>query len=147
MIINKDESKATTDHISCDSKYTFNDTTYNSKQKRNNKKCKCECKNYCECKDNYCWSPVTCVCENSKDLKSVTDTIVTKCDEIIIFTDNLSTKKTNTVTTNVRSTVLTNCQSRKVRNCCIFYTLLLAIILTLIILLISNHYVKQKDII
>ena len=31
MITNKDESKAMADHISCDCKCTFNDTTYSSK--------------------------------------------------------------------------------------------------------------------
>ena len=38
------------------------------------------------------WSPSICICENSKYLKSAADTSVTKCDEIVIFIDNLTTK-------------------------------------------------------
>ena len=37
----------------------------------------------------------------SKYLKSVADTSVTKYDKIVIVMDDLSTKKTNTITTNV----------------------------------------------
>ena len=45
MITNKHEAKAMIEHISCDCKYKCNSTTYNSKQKWNNKICQCECKN------------------------------------------------------------------------------------------------------
>ena len=44
-----------------------------------------------------------------KYLKSVTDTSVTKHDEIVIFMDIVSTKKTNTIATNVTSTASINC--------------------------------------
>ena len=37
MITNKDEAKAMKEHISCDCKCKFSSTTYNSKQKWNNK--------------------------------------------------------------------------------------------------------------
>ena len=37
MITNKDETKAMTEHISCDCKWKFNRTTCNSKQKCNDK--------------------------------------------------------------------------------------------------------------
>ena len=37
-----------------------------SKQKWNNKKCKCECKNYDKCEKDYSCNPSTCICENSK---------------------------------------------------------------------------------
>ena len=43
---------------------------------------------------------------------------MTECDEIIIFIDNVSTKKTNTITTNVRNTALLSCHSIKVRLSC-----------------------------
>ena len=46
MIINKDEAKEMTEHISCDCKCKFNSTTCNSNQKWNNKTSQCECKNY-----------------------------------------------------------------------------------------------------
>ena len=39
MITNKDETKAMTEHISCDCKCKFNSATCNSKQKWNNKTC------------------------------------------------------------------------------------------------------------
>ena len=62
MITNKDEAKAMKEHISCDCKYKFNSATCNSEQKWNNKTCQCECKN-----------PSTCICQNSKYLKSIAD--------------------------------------------------------------------------
>ena len=46
MITNKDETKAVTEHISCNCKYKFNSATCNSNQRWNNEKCQCECKNY-----------------------------------------------------------------------------------------------------
>ena len=41
---------------------------------------------------------------NSKYLKIVADTLVTKCDEIVIFMNNLTTKKTSIIATNFTST-------------------------------------------
>ena len=84
MITNKGENKPMTEHISCDCKYKLNSTTC--------KKCQCECKNYHKCKKDYNWNPSTCICENSKYLKSVADTSMTNCDEIVIVMDNLLTK-------------------------------------------------------
>ena len=49
-ITNKDETKAITEHISCDCKLKFNSPTCISNQKWNNKKCQCECKNFHQCK-------------------------------------------------------------------------------------------------
>ena len=86
-----------TEHISCDFKCKFNNTTCNSKQKWNNKIWQCECKNYCKYKKDYIWNPSACICENSKYLKSITDTSVTECDEIIIVMDIVSTKKANNI--------------------------------------------------
>ena len=137
MIRNKNEAKAMTEHISCDCKCKFNSTTCNSNQKWNNKTCQCECKNYCKCKKDYSWNPSTCICENSKYLKS---TSVTKCDEIIIVMNNVSTKKTKV--TNVTSTASINCHSIKVRNCYILHAILLAVMLLLIIIIICYQYAK-----
>ena len=48
----------------------------------------------------YSWNPSTCTCENSKYLKSIADTSVIACDEIISVMDFVSTKMTNTIATN-----------------------------------------------
>ena len=141
MITNKD--KAMIEHIACDCKCKFNSTTCNSKQKWNNKTCQYECKNYRKCKKDYTFNPSTCICENSKYLKSVADISVTECDEIIFVMDIASTKKTNTratkktntKATNVTSTASINYHSKKVRNCYILHTVLLVIIVLLIIII------------
>ena len=82
-----------TERISCDCKCKFNSTICNSNQKWNNKTCQRECKDYHKCQKDDSWNPSTCICENSKYLKSVADTSVTKCDEIAIVMDIVSTKK------------------------------------------------------
>ena len=150
MITNKNEAKAMTKHISCDCKCKFNGTACNSNKKWNNKTFQCECKNYRKCKEDYNWNPSTNICENSKYLRSIADTSVTECDEIMIVIDNLSskktntiaTKKTNTITTNVTSTASINCHGKKVRDRYILHTVLLVIVLLLIITIICYHYVK-----
>ena len=43
-------------------------------------------------KKDYSWNPSTCISENSKYLKSITDTSVIKCGEIIIVMINVPTK-------------------------------------------------------
>ena len=91
MVTNKNEPKAMTEHISCDCKCKFNSTTCNSSQKWNIKTSQCECKNYRKCKKGYSWNPSTYICGNS--IKSIPDTSVTECDEIIIVMDIVSTKK------------------------------------------------------
>ena len=146
MVTDKDEAKAMAEHISCDCKCKFNSTTCNSKQKWNNKTWQCECKNFPNCEKDYSWNPAPCTCENSKYLKSVTDTSVTKCDEIVIVMNNLSTKKTNNITTNVTNTASINCHSKKVRDFYILHKVLLAIILILIFTIVCYHYANQKDI-
>ena len=45
-ITTKNEAEVMTEHISCDCKFKFNSSKCNSKQKWNNKTCKCDCKNY-----------------------------------------------------------------------------------------------------
>ena len=102
------------------------------------KTCQWECKNYHKCEKHYSWNPSTCICENSKYLKSVADTSVTECVEIVTVINNLSTKKTNTISTNVTNTASINCYSKKVRDSRILHIVLLAIILLLIITVICS---------
>ena len=142
MITNKDEDKDMTEHISCDCKCKCNSVTCNWKQKWNNKTCQCECENYHKCKEGYSLNPSICMCENSKYFKSVADTSVTKSDKIVIFMNNLSTKKTNTISTYVTTTTLINCHSIKVRDCYIFNTVLLVVILLLITVSICCYLIK-----
>ena len=108
MITNKNEVEAMAEHILCDCKCKLNSTTYNSDKKWNNITCQRECKKYHKCKKDYSWNLSTC--KNSRYLKSLTDTSVTECDEIVIVIDNLSTKKTN-----VTGITLINYHSKKLR--------------------------------
>ena len=87
MTTNKDEAKTITKHILCDCKCKLISATCNSNQKWNNEICQCECKNYCICIKDYSWNPSTCICENDKYLKSIADTSVITCDEIISVMD------------------------------------------------------------
>ena len=84
MITNKNEAKAMTKHLSCDCKCIFSRTTCHSNQKWNDKTCQCECKNCRKCKKDYSCNLSICICEISNYLKSITDTSVTACGEIII---------------------------------------------------------------
>ena len=136
-----------TEHISRDCKCKFNSTICNSKQKWNNKICQYECKNDHKCKEDYGWNISTCICENSKYLKSIADTTMTECDEIVIVVNNLWTAKTNNLATNITHTASINWQSKKVIDCYTLHTILIAIILILIIVIICYPYAKQKDII
>ena len=95
-------------------------------------------------KKDYSWNPNTCICENSKYLKSISDTSVIECDEAITVLDIVSTKMTNTVSRNITSTASVNCHSKKVKNYYILHTVLLVIILLIIITIICCHYAKQK---
>ena len=79
-----------------------------------------------------------------KYLKTITDTSVTECDNVIIVINNVSTKKTNTIATNITSTASINFYSKKVRDCFILHTVFLVIIFLLIIIVICYHYAKQK---
>ena len=98
-------------HISWDCNCKFNSTTCNLNQKWNNKTCQCECKNYRTCKKDYSWNPSICICEYSKHLKSIADTSVIMCVEVISVMDIVSTKRTNTVATNI----WINCDNKNVR--------------------------------
>ena len=66
MITNKNEAETLVRHISCDYKCKFNSATCNTNQKRNNKTCQCEWKNYYMRKKDYSWNPGTCICDNDK---------------------------------------------------------------------------------
>ena len=131
LTTNKNEAKAMKEHISSDWKCKFNSTICNSNQKRNNKTCECECKNYRKCKKDYSWNRSICICENSKYLKSIVDTSVTGYDEIIIVMDIVPTKKKNTIETNITSITSINCHSKKVRHWHNLHTVLLMIIVLL----------------
>ena len=98
-------------------------------------------------KKDYSWNPSTCICESSKYLKSIADTSVNECDEIISVMDIVSTKITNTIATNVASTASIYCHGKKLRDYYILHTVLLVIILLLIIIIICYHYAKLKGII
>ena len=52
-------------------------------------------------KKDYSWNLSTYICENSKYLKSIADTLVIACDEIIPVMDIISTSVTNTIGTTV----------------------------------------------
>ena len=52
---------------------------------------------------------------SKKHLKNISDASVTKCYEIIIVMDNVSTNKTNTIATNVPSTPSINHHSKKTK--------------------------------
>ena len=113
-ITNKNQAKAM-----ADCKCKFNSTICNSNQKWNNKTSQCEWKNYRTCEKDNSWNLSTCICENSKHLKS---TSVTEYDEVITVIDIISTKKA--IATNVTSTASINCHSKKVKDCCILHTVL-----------------------
>ena len=79
-------------------------------------------------KKDYSWNPSTCICENDKYLKSIADTSVRTCDEIISVMNFVSTNKTNAIVTSVSIYP----DDKKVRykiDCCILHTVLLMIIL------------------
>ena len=59
-------------------------------------------KNHHKCKRDYSWNPSTCNCENIKYLKSITDTSVIKCDEIISAMDIVSSEMINIIVTNAK---------------------------------------------
>ena len=54
---------------------------------------------------------------------------MSKCDEIVIVLNNLSTQKTNTIKTIVTSTASINLHGKKVIDCYILHTVLIAIII------------------
>ena len=61
------------------------------------------------------WSSSTCICENGKYLKSITDTSVIVFDEIINGADSVSKTVTNTISRDVTSTMSIISADEKVR--------------------------------
>ena len=144
MIASKNESKTMSKHISCDCKCKFNSTTCNSNQRWNNKTSQCECKNYHTWKRDCSWSHSICICESDKYLKSIGDTSVIVCDEIMSVMDFVLTKMINATATNIS----TNCHNKKIKykvDCYILHTVLLVIILLLIITIFCYLYSKNRS--
>ena len=145
MITDKNEAKTITKHISCDCKCKFNSTPCNSNQKWNHKTCHVNVKiivhakriiniitdiDFINKKDNqkdYSWNPSTRICKNGKYLKSIADTSVITCDEIICYGHyiNKNDKMKNTIATNVSI----NSNDEKVKDCHIAIILLFIIII------------------
>ena len=118
----------------------WNNGIKKSNQKWNNETCQCEWKNYQVCKEDYSRNPSTCICENGKYLKSVTDDLKIVCNEIINITGSVST--------NFSSTILTNFHNKKVRyklGCYFLYKVLLVIILLFILAIICYYYSKHRS--
>ena len=117
-------------------------------KKWNNETCQEEYKNYRNCKKDCSWNPRACICENSKYLKSIADTLVIACDKIISVSviDIVSTKMTNTIATNVTKIVIAKMFAIFARDCYILHTVLLVIALPLIFIIIWYHYANQKSI-
>ena len=97
----------------------------------------------------------TCIFENSKYLKSIADDSVNLCDEIINFTDSVSTNLTNAVPTDVTSTISVNCDDKKVRYKidCYIHTISLIINSLLLLLVVISvgccyyytwHWLKEE---
>ena len=137
MIANKNEAKTMAKPISYDCRCKFK-----SNQKQNNKTFQCECEKYRSCKKDYNQNTNTLIFENSKYLKSIGDTSVIACDEIISVIDVISIKMTNTIATDLSI----NFNSKKVKYEIDFYILhivLLVIILLLTATIICYHYAKN----
>ena len=64
MIIEINESKTSTKHLSCEFKCKFDGTKCNSNRLWNNNKCLQECKKIHVFEKYYFWNPATCNCEN-----------------------------------------------------------------------------------
>ena len=88
MMTNKDEDKVF--HVIVIKNSIVQHVIQN--QKQNQKSCKCESKNYRKCEKGYIWNPSTCTCKNKKYSKSIVNTSVTKCNEIVTVMNNLSRK-------------------------------------------------------
>ena len=142
MLTNTNKRKTFLKYISCDFKWKFDSTTHNLNQKWNNEIYQCECKNYCLCKKDYSWTSRTCICENDKYLKSIADTLVILCDEIIWITYIMSTNGAHAISINMS----TNSDDKKVRykmNCYILHMIFLVLTLLVIIAITCYHCAKH----
>ena len=149
------EAKTLVKHIPCDCKSQFNSATCNTNQKWNNETCQCRCKMCRKCKKDYRRNPSTCICENGKYLRSIADTSVIVCDEVINasdiaptkMTNNISANVTNTLPTNVMSNVPTKFSNKKVRytmDCYNLHIVLLVIMLLFMFAITCHHYSKHE---
>ena len=96
---------------------------------------------------NYSWNPITCICENGKNLKRIADTSVITCNEVIYAMDIVSTN-VSIISANVTISMLKNSDDKKVRykiDCYILSTVLLVIMLLFIITIICYHYAKHRS--
>ena len=80
-------------------------------------------------KNYYSWNPSTCICQNSRCLKSnVVNLVIIVFDEYVNVKDSVSTNVTNIISTNDTSTDSMNSDNKKVRHkihCFILHTFLL----------------------
>ena len=53
----------------------------------------CQYQSYHKRNEGYSWNRRTCICEDSKNIKTVADNLVADSDEIIIVLDIVSTRK------------------------------------------------------
>ena len=84
-----------------------------------------------------------CICENDKYLKSIADTSVITCDEVISVIDIVSTKMTKYYSKNVSI----HPDRKKVRykfDCYLLHAVLLTTILLLMITIVCYHYAMHK---
>ena len=81
IIIEINQSKTLTKHISCKSKYKFDKTKCNSNQWCNNDKCWCEFKKHHIFEKDCLWNPSTCSCKNGKYSASILADSMIICNE------------------------------------------------------------------
>ena len=97
-------------------------------------------------KNDFCWNPSTCICENSKYLKSLVHDSVIVCDEIRSATDSTWTNVTNAVATNFTSTISINSDEKKVGYKMDYYILhtFLLVTISLFLLLLVFAMIMQN---
>ena len=92
-------------------------------------------------KKDYSWNPSVCICENSRYLKNIVDSVIVLV-EIVNIIDSVSTNMTTTISRNVKRTASVHSDDNKVRHemdCYIFHTLLLVTILLFTIAVLYYH--------
>ena len=131
MITQINELKTLRKHISCKCKCKFDGRKCN--QKRNNNKCRRECKKHHTCEKNYIWNPATCSCKNGTYFASIIDDSVITCDE------NIEETKTVTTYFHEKNAI---CKTKK------FYILLAFLLITITFLIAVSIYlylIKYKS--
>ena len=82
--------------VSCECKCKVISTTCNSNQRWNNKTCQFECRNDRTYKRHCSWNPSTCIYENGKHLKTISDYSKIVSYEILYVMDIASTNLAHT---------------------------------------------------